>query len=104
MILTVLVMSLKPAKRKRIHTFISTSELHMKYKLKMQKEEVIDAIKKVLKELRNLPMILNGHLRMHLEPILDFLYKTIEIAINSGATTINIPDTVGYAIPENLVN
>ena len=91
--------SLKKAKRPRIHTFISTSELHMKYKLKMQKDEVIDAIKKSIKRAKKFTDDVEWSPEDASRTDLDFLYKTIEIAINSGAKTINIPDTVGYAIP-----
>ena len=91
--------ALKPAKRKRIHTFISTSDLHMKYKLKMEKKDVIDAIKKSIKRANKFTDDIEWSPEDASRTNLDFLYKTIEIAINSGATTINIPDTVGYAIP-----
>ena len=91
--------SLKKAKRPRIHTFISTSDLHMKYKLKMQKEEVIQAIKDSIKRAKKFTNDIEWSPEDASRTELDFLYRTIDTAINSGATTINIPDTVGYAIP-----
>ena len=91
--------SLKKAKMPRIHTFISTSELHMKYKLKMQKDEVVQAIKESIKRAKKYTNDIEWSPEDASRTNLDFLYKTIEIAILSGATTINIPDTVGYAIP-----
>ena len=91
--------SLKRAKKPRIHTFISTSELHMKYKLKMKKEEVVEAIKKSIKRAKKFTDDIEWSPEDASRTDLDFLYKTIDIAIASGATTINIPDTVGYAIP-----
>ena len=54
----------------------------MKYKLKMQKEEVVEAIKKALEELTSLPMILNGHRKMHLEQILTFYIKQLKLRLN----------------------
>ena len=71
----------------------------MKYKLKMQKDEVIDAIKKSIKRAKKFTDDVEWSPEDASRTDLDFLYKTIEIAINSGAKTINIPDTVGYAIP-----
>ena len=94
--------SLKKAKMSRIHTFISTSDLHMKYKLKMQKDEVIEAIKKSIRRAKKYTNDIEWSPEDASRTDLNFLYKTIEVAINSGATTINIPDTVGYAIPEEF--
>ncbi len=91
--------ALKPAKKRRIHTFISTSDLHMRYKLKMQKDEVVEAIKKSIKRARKFTDDIEWSPEDASRTNLDFLFKTIEVAINFGATTINIPDTVGYAIP-----
>ena len=90
------------AKKKRIHTFISTSNLHMKYKLKMQRKEVLESIKasisRALKYTDDVEWSPEDASRSNL----DFLYKCIEVAISSGARTINIPDTVGYAIPSEF--
>ncbi len=94
--------ALVSAKRSRIHTFISTSELHMKYKLNMDRETVIDAIKKSISRARKYTDDVEWSPEDASRTKLDFLYKTIEIAINSGATTINIPDTVGYSIPSEF--
>ncbi len=91
--------ALKKAKRKRIHTFISTSDLHMKFKLNMDKNEVIDAIKKSINKAKSYTDDVEWSPEDASRTDKDFLYKTIETAINNGATTINIPDTVGYAVP-----
>ena len=91
--------ALLKAKRRRIHTFISTSDLHMKYKLNMERIEVIEAIKKSITNARKFTDDVEWSPEDASRTEKDFLYKTIEIAINSGANTINIPDTVGYAIP-----
>ncbi len=94
--------ALKPAKRGRIHTFLSTSPLHMKYKLQMEPEQVynllIDSItyaRKFTDDIEWSPE--DGSRTEH-----DFLCRCVEAAIRAGATTINIPDTVGYAIPEEF--
>ena len=94
--------ALKKAKRRRIHTFISTSDLHMKFKLKMKKEEVLEAIKKSVIRSKKFTNDVEWSPEDASRTNLDFLYKAIEVAIDSGATTINIPDTVGYAIPSEF--
>ena len=91
--------ALKPAKRKRIHTFIATSELHMKYKLQLKPEEVHDLVKESVKYARNLVDDVEWSPEDGSRSDLDFLCRCIETAIKSGASTINIPDTVGYAMP-----
>ncbi len=91
--------ALRAAKRGRIHTFISTSPLHMKYKLQMEPEDVLDVIATSV-----------AHARSHTDDVQwspedgtrtehDFLCRAVETAIKAGATTINIPDTVGYTVP-----
>ncbi|MFL2661449.1 MAG: 2-isopropylmalate synthase [Alphaproteobacteria bacterium] len=94
--------AIQKAKQKRIHTFISTSDLHMKYKLKMSKEEVIDSIKKSINRAAKYTNDIEWSPEDASRTNLDFLYKSIEVAISSGARTINIPDTVGYAIPSEF--
>ena len=94
--------ALKQAKKNRIHTFISTSDLHMKYKLKMDRDEVINAIKKSIKRAAKYTSDIEWSPEDASRTDLDFLYKSIEVAISTGATTINIPDTVGYAIPSEF--
>ena len=91
--------ALKQAKKNRIHTFISTSDLHMKYKLKMDRDEVISAIRKSIKRATKYTNDIEWSPEDASRTDLDFLYKSIEVAISTGAKTINIPDTVGYAIP-----
>ena len=91
--------ALSKAKRKRIHTFISTSDLHMKYKLKMTKKEVLESIKKSIKRASKYTDDIEWSPEDASRTDLNFLYKSIETAILAGARTINIPDTVGYSIP-----
>ena len=71
----------------------------MKYKLNMERNEVIEAIKKSITNARKFTDDVEWSPEDASRTEKDFLYKTIEIAISSGANTINIPDTVGYAIP-----
>ena len=96
--------ALAPAERKRIHTFISTSDLHMKYKLRMSKKEVLESIKKSIARASKYTSDIEWSPEDASRTNLDFLYKSIEVAISSGATTINIPDTVGYAIPKEFAS
>ena len=94
--------SLKFAKRFRIHTFISTSPVHLKHKLNMTDEQVLAAIKDSVTYARKFTDDVEWSCEDGTRTNLDFMYKTIELAINCGAKTINIPDTVGYSIPEEF--
>ena len=91
--------AIKPATRGRIHTFISTSPLHMKYKLQMQPEDVHKAVIDSVTYARNFTDDVEWSCEDGSRTEHDFMCQTIEAAINAGATTINIPDTVGYAMP-----
>ncbi len=91
--------ALEPAARKRIHTFISTSPLHMKYKLQMEPEQVHEAVIDSVTRARNLCDDVEWSCEDGSRTEHDFLCRTIESAIKCGASTINIPDTVGYAVP-----
>jgi 2-isopropylmalate synthase len=91
--------ALKPAKRARIHTFISTSPVHMKHKLQMEPHQVLEAVIGSVSRARNHVDDVEWSAEDATRTEFDFLCRCIEAAIKSGATTINIPDTVGYAIP-----
>jgi 2-isopropylmalate synthase len=92
--------ALDGAARKRIHTFISTSPLHMKFKLQMPPERVLEAVTESVRYARNLvdDVEWSAEDGSRTEP--DFLCRCVEAAILAGARTINIPDTVGYGVPE----
>jgi 2-isopropylmalate synthase len=92
--------ALKPAARARIHTFIATSPLHMEKKLRMTPEQVFEQARLAVRFARNLcaDVEFSPEDGYRSEP--DFLCRVLEAAIAEGATTINIPDTVGYAVPE----
>lgn len=94
--------ALKPAKQSRIHTFISTSPLHMKYKLQMDPDDVYQAVIDSVRYARNFTDDVEWSAEDGSRTEHDFLCRCVEAAINAGATTINIPDTVGYTIPEEF--
>lgn len=91
--------ALKPAKKKRIHTFIATSDIHIKYKLKSTRQEVLERAKKAVAYARKFTDDVEFSPEDATRSDWDFLMKVIEAAIEAGATTINIPDTVGYTTP-----
>ncbi len=94
--------ALKGAARPRIHTFISTSPLHMKFKLQMEPEQVHQAIIDSVTHARNLCADVEWSPEDGSRTERDFLARCVETAIKCGAGTINIPDTVGYAVPEEF--
>jgi 2-isopropylmalate synthase len=94
--------ALKGAARPRIHTFISTSPLHMKYKLQMTPDQVHQAIIDSVSYARSLVEDVEWSCEDGSRTEHDFLCRCIETAIKAGARTINIPDTVGYAVPEEF--
>jgi len=91
------------AERKRIHTFISTSPLHMKFKLNMEPEAVYEAVISSVTRARNHTDDVEWSPEDGTRTEHDFLCRTVEAAIRAGATTINIPDTVGYTVPEEYI-
>ena len=94
--------AIQHAESPRIHTFIATSPIHMKYKLMKSESEVLDSIKKTVTYARNLCPNIEWSCEDGGRSNLDFLYRCIELAINCGASTINIPDTVGYTLPSEF--
>lgn len=91
--------ALKHAERARIHTFLATSDLHMRYKLKMTREEVIHAAVTAVRHARKYTEDVEFSPEDASRSDDDFLCRVIEAVIEAGAYTVNIPDTVGYAIP-----
>ena len=92
--------ALKGAASSRIHTFIATSALHMEKKLRMTPELVLEQAKQSVRFARNLVADVEFSPEDGYRSDVDFLCRVIEAVIAEGATTINVPDTVGYAIPE----
>ena len=96
--------AIKPAGRARIHTFISTSPLHMKYKLQMEPEKVFEKVKESVTLARNFTDDVEWSAEDGSRTEREFLARCVEAAIASGAGTINIPDTVGYAVPSEFAD
>jgi 2-isopropylmalate synthase len=94
--------AIRPAERRRIHTFISTSPLHMKYKLRMEPETVLQAVIDSVTLARQHTDDVEWSAEDGSRTDPDFLCRCVEAAIKAGATTINVPDTVGYALPEDM--
>lgn len=92
--------ALKNANSGRIHTFIATSPIHMKYKLQMEPDAVLAQAVEAVKMARNLSEDVEFSLEDGSRTEPDFMYRIIEAVIAAGARTINIPDTVGYGTPE----
>ncbi len=92
--------ALKPAARRRIHTFISTSPIHMKHKLQMEPAQVLDAIAASVAHARKFTDDVEWSAEDATRTERDFLARCVETAIKAGATTINLPDTVGYSFPD----
>ena len=91
--------SIKPANAGRIHTFLATSPIHMQEKLRMEPEEVIEQVKWAVKYARQFTDDVEFSPEDAGRSEIDFLCRVVEEAISAGASTINIPDTVGYTMP-----
>jgi 2-isopropylmalate synthase len=92
--------AIKPAQRSRIHTFISTSPVHMKWKLQLDAEKVYEMVIASVTRARKYTDDVEWSCEDGTRTEHDFLCRCIEAAIKAGATTINIPDTVGYTVPD----
>ena len=95
--------AIKDAKHPKIHVFIATSELHMKYKLKKTPDQVIEKVKECVSYAKEKCSEIEFSLEDATRTDKDFACKVINTAIESGATTINIPDTVGYITPFEFI-
>src|SRR5260370_24911933 len=92
--------AIRPAKRGRIHTFISTSPVHMKWKLQMEPEKVYEMVIASVTRARGFTDDVEWSCEDGTRTEHDFLCRCVEAAIKAGATTINIPDTAAYTMPE----
>jgi 2-isopropylmalate synthase len=90
------------AARPRLHTFLATSELHMKHKLRMSRDQVVERVRTTVAHARTLcdDVEFSPEDAGRSEP--EFLWRVLEVAIAAGATTVNIPDTVGYTTPDEF--
>ncbi|MGR9108292.1 MAG: 2-isopropylmalate synthase [Gammaproteobacteria bacterium] len=91
-----------PAERRRIHTFIATSPIHMQMKLRMEPEQVIEYAVRAVKRARRYTDDVEFSPEDAGRSEEDFLCRILEAVIDAGATTLNIPDTVGYSMPEQF--
>ena len=94
--------SLKPAERARIHTFIATSDLHLERKLRITREACLEAVVDGVTQARGYTDDVEFSAEDATRSDMDFLCRVVETAIDKGATTINLPDTVGYCTPEEI--
>jgi 2-isopropylmalate synthase len=96
------VEAVAPAPRRRIHTFIGTSPLHRQYQLRMNEDQVLEAVTASVTLARNHVADVEWSAMDATRSDPDFLCRCVEAAIRAGATTINLPDTVGYAVPPDM--
>ncbi|HHJ17820.1 MAG TPA: 2-isopropylmalate synthase [Gammaproteobacteria bacterium] len=94
--------ALKDAASARIHTFIATSPIHMKMKLRMEPDQVVEQAVKAVKQARKYTDNVEFSPEDAGRSELDFLCRVLEAVIDAGATTVNIPDTVGYNLPHQF--
>ena len=94
--------AVKGAARPRLHTFLATSDLHLKYKLKMTREEALKRAVEAVRYARNLCDDVEFSLEDASRTDSDYMCRVVEAAIDAGATTINLPDTVGYSTPDEI--
>ncbi len=94
--------AIKPAPKKRIHTFIATSDIHLKHKLRKSRKDLLSIVPEMVSYAKSLvdDVEFSCEDASRSEP--EFLYEIIELAISAGATTINIPDTVGFTTPSEF--
>ena len=92
--------AIKPADKGRIHTFIATSDLHLKAKLRMSREQCLEAAVDAVRFSRHHTFDVQFSAEDATRSDLDFLCRVVEAVVKAGASTINLPDTVGYATPD----
>ena len=96
--------AIKPAAQGRIHTFIATSDLHLKVKLRMSREQCLDAAVESVRFARQHTFDVQFSAEDATRSDFDFLCRVVEAVIKVGATTINLPDTVGYSTPDEMLD
>ena len=94
--------ALEPAERSRIHTFLATSDLHLSAKLRITRAECLDSAVAAVKLARTFTDDVEFSAEDATRSDRDFLCRVIEAVIDAGCTTVNLPDTVGYATPDEL--
>ncbi|WP_108662500.1 2-isopropylmalate synthase [Acuticoccus kandeliae] len=96
--------AVRHARRPRIHTFVSTSPIHLQHQMKKTEEEVLEIIEATVGQSRNLCDNVEWSAMDATRTPLDYLVRCVDVAIRAGATTINLPDTVGYCVPSEYRN
>jgi 2-isopropylmalate synthase len=96
--------ALKTAKRGRIHVFLATSDIHLEYKLKKTRDEVLEMTAKAITTARECVDDVEFSAEDATRSDVDFLCQVFETAVEHGATTLNVPDTVGYTLPTEYAN
>ncbi|MEP6946049.1 MAG: 2-isopropylmalate synthase [Acidobacteriota bacterium] len=91
--------ALRSAKRARIHTFVATSDIHLQYKLKKTRDEVLEMTSKAVSIARECVGDVEFSAEDATRSDIDFLCQVFEVAVDAGATVLNVPDTVGYTLP-----
>jgi 2-isopropylmalate synthase len=94
--------AIKPAERGRIHTFIATSDLHLQAKLRMSREQCLEAAVEAVRFARHHTFDVQFSAEDATRSDLEFLCRVVEAVVKAGANTINLPDTVGYATPDEI--
>jgi 2-isopropylmalate synthase len=94
--------ALSPAPRRRIHTFIATSDLHLERKLRMTKEKCLEAAVAAVRQARQYTDDVQFSAEDATRSDMDFLCRVVEAVIAAGCTTVNLPDTVGFAVPHEI--
>ena len=94
--------ALSPAPRRRIHTFIATSDLHLERKLRMTKEKCLEAAVAAVRQARQYTDDVQFSAEDATRSDLDFLCRVVEAVIDAGCTTVNLPDTVGFGVPHEI--
>ena len=95
--------SLEPAEKGRLHTFIATSDLHLQAKLRMTREQCLEAAVDAVRYARNQTDDVEFSAEDATRSDLDFLCRVVEAVVKAGATTVNLPDTVGYSTPDEIL-
>ncbi|MFA5157275.1 MAG: 2-isopropylmalate synthase [Candidatus Omnitrophota bacterium] len=94
--------SLKKAKHPRIHLFLATSKIHLQYKFKKAEDEIVSIARDAIRQAKKFCADVEFSPEDATRTEKDFLFRMIEMAINEGAATINVPDTVGYSYPQEI--
>jgi len=94
--------AVKKARHPRVHLFLATSKIHLKYKFKKAEDEIADLARNSIRKAKKFCSDIEFSPEDATRTEKDFLFRMVELAINEGARTINIPDTVGYSYPQEI--